>query len=172
MFLQLRAQVAYANGAENIVHHTFDLQGGTIGRDSHCQMVLQDPFRRISRIQAQIVFDEGQFTLINASTSNPIYVDDQELSPGGAIGSVAPLQSEITKRAEKAGSLNDVGSHLELPQNKPIVGGLVSETGHIFVVLEDPPAVFSLIPAINAGKVEWRCEGYPAKYMPMLCRKP
>lgn len=82
MFLQLRAQVAYANGAENIVHHTFDLQGGTIGRDSHCQMVLQDPFRRISRIQAQIVFDEGQFTLINASTSNPIYVDDQELSPG------------------------------------------------------------------------------------------
>ena len=82
MFLQLRAQVAYANGAENIVHHTFDLQGGTVGRDPHCQMVLQDPFRRISRIQAQIVFDDGQFTLINASTSNPIYVDGQELSPG------------------------------------------------------------------------------------------
>ena len=96
----------------------------------------------------------------------------QRAKVGGAIGSVAPLQSEITKRAEKAGSLNDVGSHLELPQNKPIVGGLVSATGHIVVMLDDPPAVFSLIPAMNAGKVEWRCEGYPAKYMPMLCRKP
>ena len=82
MFLQLRAQVAYANGAENVVHHVFDSQGGTIGRDLHCQMVLQDPFRRISRIQAQIVFDGAQFALINASTSNPIYVDGQELSPG------------------------------------------------------------------------------------------
>ena len=82
MFLQLRAYVAYANGTENVVRHNFDLHGGTIGRDPHCQMVLQDPFRRISRIQAQIVFDDRQFTLINASTSNPIYVDGQELSPG------------------------------------------------------------------------------------------
>ncbi|MBB6578808.1 FHA domain-containing protein [Comamonas odontotermitis] len=82
MFLQLRANVVYANGTENIVQHVFDSQGGTIGRDTHCQMVLQDPFRRISRIQAQIVFDSGLFSLINASTSNPIYVDGQELSPG------------------------------------------------------------------------------------------
>lgn len=82
MLLQLRARVAYANGAENIVHHNFDLQGGTIGRDPYCQMVLRDPFRRISRIQAQVVFNNGQFTLINASTSNPIYVNGQELSPG------------------------------------------------------------------------------------------
>ena len=77
MFLQLRANVVYANGTENIVQHVFDSQGGTIGRDTHCQMVLQDPFRRISRIQAQIVFDSGLFSLINASTSNPIYVDGQ-----------------------------------------------------------------------------------------------
>ena len=84
MFLQLRAHVAYANGAENVVHHVFDTQGGTIGRDPHCQMVLQDPYRRISRIQAQIVFEGAQFRLINASTSNPIYVDEQELNPGAA----------------------------------------------------------------------------------------
>ncbi|MFE1573462.1 type VI secretion system-associated FHA domain protein TagH [Comamonas odontotermitis] len=95
MFLQLRANVVYANGAENIVQHVFDSQGGTIGRDAHCQMVLQDPFRRISRIQAQIVFDSGQFSLINASTSNPIYVDGQELSPGEtcAIRSSASWQT-------------------------------------------------------------------------------
>ncbi len=82
MFLQLRANVVYANGTENVVRHVFDSQGGTVGRDPHCQMVLQDPFRRISRIQAQIVFDSGTFSLINASTSNPIYVNGQELSPG------------------------------------------------------------------------------------------
>lgn len=84
MFLQLRAHVAYANGDENVVCHVFDTQGGTIGRDPHCQMVLQDPYRRISRIQAQIVFEGAQFMLINASTSNPIYVDGQELNPGAA----------------------------------------------------------------------------------------
>ena len=69
MFLQLRANVVYANGTENVVRHVFDSQGGTVGRDPHCQMVLQDPFRRISRIQAQIVFDSGTFSLINAIRS-------------------------------------------------------------------------------------------------------
>ena len=89
-----------------------------------------------------------------------------------AIVSVTPLKNEITERAEKFGSLNDAGAQLKLPSNRRIVGGTISANGHIFVVIEDPPAVFSLIPEMNAGKVEWRCEGYPAKYMPMLCRKP
>ena len=89
-----------------------------------------------------------------------------------AIVSVLPLKTEITERAEKTGLLNDVGAQLELPKSKLIVGGLVSATGHIFVVIEDPPAVFFLAPSMNAGKVEWRCEGYPAKYMTAFCRKP
>jgi FHA domain-containing protein len=82
MFLQLSARLAYANGATQVVEHVFDWQGGTLGRDPHCQMVLLDPFRRISRIQAQIIVEDGRFILLNASTSNAIYVDDRELRPG------------------------------------------------------------------------------------------
>lgn len=114
MFLQLRANVVYANGAENIVQHVFDSQGGTIGRDTHCQMVLQDPFRRISRIQAQIVFDSGQFSLINASTSNPIYVDGQELSPGQtcAIRSSSSWQTgNYTITVEHIGETRQASQH-------------------------------------------------------------
>lgn len=84
MFLQLSASLAYANGVTHVVQHVFDRLGGTLGRDPHCQMVLLDPFRRISRIQAQVIVDNGRFVLINASTSNAIYVDAKELKPGEA----------------------------------------------------------------------------------------
>ncbi len=82
MFLQLSARLAYANGETHVVQHVFDRQGGTLGRDPNCHMVLLDPFRRISRIQAQVYVEDARFILLNASTSNAIYVDDRELRPG------------------------------------------------------------------------------------------
>lgn len=92
MFLQLSARLAYANGETQVVEHVFDQQGGTLGRDPRCQMVLPDPFRRISRIQAQVIVEDGRFILLNASTSNAIYVDDRELRPG----EICPVEQGAT----------------------------------------------------------------------------
>ena len=92
MFLQLSARLAYANGETHVVQHVFDRQGGTLGRDPNCQMVLLDPFRRISRIQAQVYVEDERFILLNASTSNAIYVDDRELRPG----EICPVEKGAT----------------------------------------------------------------------------
>ncbi|QMV73829.1 type VI secretion system-associated FHA domain protein TagH [Comamonas piscis] len=92
MLLQLSARLAYANGATQVVEHVFDRQGGTLGRDPRCQMVLPDPFRRISRIQAQVIVEDGRFILLNASTTNAIYVDDRELRPG----EICPVETGAT----------------------------------------------------------------------------
>lgn len=92
MFLQLSARLAYANGETQVVEHVFDRQGGTLGRDPRCQMVLLDPFRRISRIQAQVMVEDERFILLNASTSNAIYVDDRELRPG----EICPVEKGAT----------------------------------------------------------------------------
>lgn len=88
MFLRMRAQAAHTSGNDHPIEAVFDTNGGTMGRDPRCQMVLVDPMRRISRIQGQVVLENGVFHLINASTSNPIYVDGRELRPGekSAIG--------------------------------------------------------------------------------------
>ena len=83
MYLCLRAQAAHTTASkESVIDAVFDANGGTFGRDPHCQMVLPDPMRRISRIQGQVLWEHGSFHLLNASTSNPIYIDMRELKPG------------------------------------------------------------------------------------------
>lgn len=82
MRLHLIAQLGYANDASPPIEGWFDAAGGTVGRDQRCHMVLVDPLRRISRIQAQILWENDAFHLLNASTSNPIYVNGKELAPG------------------------------------------------------------------------------------------
>ncbi|WP_239384405.1 FHA domain-containing protein, partial [Delftia tsuruhatensis] len=82
MQLQLIASAMSAAGAVDKISTTFGTAGGSIGRDVNCQMVLPDPHRRISRIQAQVFFEESHFILNNASSSNPIYVNGIELKPG------------------------------------------------------------------------------------------
>ena len=89
-----------------------------------------------------------------------------------AMVSTGPLRDEITQRAEKAGSLVDAGVNLKLPQTKRISGGMVSANGQITVFVEEAPAMFSFIPEMKSGVVEWRCEGFPAKQVPLLCRVP
>lgn len=82
MQLRLKAQAAHANESPPATEALFGTDGGTLGRDPKCHMVLVDPMRRISRIQGQIIWESGSFHLINASTSNPIYVNGRELGPG------------------------------------------------------------------------------------------
>jgi type VI secretion system FHA domain protein len=86
--LTLTAKAVHHNGEHSEVQETFGAAGGSIGRQTECDMVLPDPDRRISRLQARVLVVDGQYAVCNASTSNPMYVNGVELSPGSsqAIG--------------------------------------------------------------------------------------
>lgn len=49
--------------------HTFALQGGTIGRNSDNDWILEDPERFISSQHSQITFENGQYYLTDLSTN-------------------------------------------------------------------------------------------------------
>ena len=82
--LTLTAKAVHHNGEHSEVEETFGAAGGSIGRQPECDMVLPDPDRRISRLQARVLFVDGQYAVCNASTSNPMYVNGVELSPGSS----------------------------------------------------------------------------------------
>ena len=82
--LTLTAKAVHRSGEHSEVQETFSTGGGSIGRQPECDMVLPDPDRRISRLQARILFSDGRYVVCNASTSNPMYVNGVELSPGSS----------------------------------------------------------------------------------------
>ncbi|HET8585823.1 MAG TPA: type VI secretion system-associated FHA domain protein, partial [Casimicrobiaceae bacterium] len=60
----------------------FGADGGTIGRGSVNTLVLPDPNRFVSRIQAKITVEGGRLAISNASSANPLLVNDRELDAG------------------------------------------------------------------------------------------
>jgi type VI secretion system FHA domain protein len=60
----------------------FGPTGGTLGRGSENRLVLPDPARHVSRLQAQIRFDAGGFRIANVSAGNPLFLNDRELPSG------------------------------------------------------------------------------------------
>ena len=65
----------------------FDARGGTLGRSDSNTLVLPDPRRHISRLQAEVVLQGTQYLLRNAGNANPIIVNQRSLPPGAS----APL---------------------------------------------------------------------------------
>ena len=82
--LILTAKAIHLSGDAVEVRGLFDFEGGSIGRGAECDLVLPDPERRISRMQARVSYNNGSYLVINASTSNPMYVNGVELAPGSS----------------------------------------------------------------------------------------
>lgn len=63
---------------------TFDFkeQGGCIGRNSNCELFLPDVRRYVSRIQAQIEYNDQQQCVLTALGQNPMTVDGECLVVG------------------------------------------------------------------------------------------
>jgi len=80
----LTAKAIHLSGDAVEVRGLFDFEGGSIGRGAECDLVLPDPERRISRMQARVSYNNGSYLVINASTSNPMYVNGVELAPGSS----------------------------------------------------------------------------------------
>ena len=62
----------------------FDADGGTIGRGPGNTLVLPDPNRFVSRLQAKVAIEDGRLAITNASSANPLLVNDRELDAGGS----------------------------------------------------------------------------------------
>jgi FHA domain-containing protein len=80
----LTAKALHLDGEHSQIRGTFDANEISIGRYAECDVVLPDPDHRISRVQARILHINDQYVVCNASTSNPMYVNEVELSPGSS----------------------------------------------------------------------------------------
>jgi FHA domain-containing protein len=58
----------------------FTEAGGAIGRASSCTMHLPDPYQHISREQARIVFDNGQYEVVACGVPNIVSLNGLELA--------------------------------------------------------------------------------------------
>lgn len=85
MHLVIRAQSLKQESISPSIVGEFDERGGTIGRSDSNTMTLPDPERHVSRLQAEITFAGGAFSLRNVGSSNPIIVNGRPLSPGEAV---------------------------------------------------------------------------------------
>ena len=81
------------------------------------------------------------------------------------------LQRMIAERAQSAGSLKNAGDQLAMPRHERIAGSAVTSDGKILVVFDNPQAVLTLIPSLDAGAVVWHCDARPATYMAVLCQQ-
>ncbi|WP_341675047.1 type VI secretion system-associated FHA domain protein TagH [Niveibacterium sp. SC-1] len=64
--------------------HEFDRSGGTIGREPGNQLILPDPDKHISRMQAQVFFESNEFVLIDHG-GNPTSVNGRPLGKGNRV---------------------------------------------------------------------------------------
>jgi hypothetical protein len=60
----------------------FDQMGGTIGRAPNNDMVLADPAKCLSRQHAKILYQAGNYYLVDAGKKNPIYINNCPLGVG------------------------------------------------------------------------------------------
>lgn len=84
--------------------------------------------------------------------------------------SLSSLKVEIAERIELNQSVHDVGLGLGVAVEGRVKGGVVLKDGVIVAGGDDPPVVVILQPTITAGKVEWKCMGFPERHMIGPCR--
>jgi FHA domain-containing protein len=85
MRLVIRAQSLRHEQLSQTIVGEFDERGGTIGRSDSNTLALPDPERHVSRLQAEIGFAGGAFSIRNVGSSNPIIVNSRPLSPGETV---------------------------------------------------------------------------------------
>jgi FHA domain-containing protein len=82
----MRISVISFNGASpaRACEFNFDTRGGAIGREEGNELVLPDPERHISRVQARVEFDGANFLLIDQG-GNPSAVNDRPVGKGNRV---------------------------------------------------------------------------------------
>ena len=83
--LVIRARSLNHDSVAQSIVGEFDKRGGTIGRSDSNTMTLPDPERHVSRLQAEVSFGAGTYSLRNVGSANPIIVNGRPLDPGDAV---------------------------------------------------------------------------------------
>lgn len=125
----------------------FDPRGGCLGRDDSCELLLPDPQRHVSRLQARIEFDGQGFVLVDLG-SNPTRVDGQALGRGRrlplaggerlAVGDYELEVVALTSQTLSSPPLSPFSQSGQSAQSGQLRHGLVAP-----VPVDDPFAVFA-----------------------------
>ena len=81
-FLRITARLMLPEAQQDDVECIFDEQGGLIGHDPECELALSHAQGAISRVHAQIRWENDAFQLINLSRNQPISLETHHLPPG------------------------------------------------------------------------------------------
>ncbi len=82
MNLVIRAHTLKNETLSQAITGHFDERGGTIGRSDTNTLTLPDPERHISRLQAEVWFSNGAFSIRNVGSANAITVNGRPVNPG------------------------------------------------------------------------------------------
>jgi FHA domain-containing protein len=82
MHLVIRAHTLKGETLSQAITGRFDERGGTIGRSDTNTLSLPDPERHISRLQAEVWFSNGGFSIRNVGSANAITVNGRPINPG------------------------------------------------------------------------------------------
>ncbi len=82
MHLVIRAHTLKGETLSQAITGHFDERGGTIGRSDTNPLSLPDPERHISRLQAEVWFSNGGFSIRNVGSANAITVNGRPINPG------------------------------------------------------------------------------------------
>jgi FHA domain-containing protein len=82
MHLVIRAHTLKGETLSQAITGHFDERGGTIGRSDTNTLSLPDPERHISRLQAEVWFSNGGFSIRNVGSANAITVNGRPINPG------------------------------------------------------------------------------------------
>lgn len=85
MRLLIRAVSLAGQPLSQAITGVFDDRGGVIGRADTCTLMLPDPERHISRLQAEVSRDERGYTIRNVSHANPIVVNGRPVPSGRSV---------------------------------------------------------------------------------------
>ncbi len=88
-------------------------------------------------------------------------------------------REEISQRIQAAKTVEKSGTGIAINKQGRMVDAMVTKSGMMVAISQDPPAVVTLTPEFiepvktgENGEVKWTCVGYPQKAMPMSCRPP
>lgn len=85
MHLVIRAQSLRHESVSQSIVAEFDERGGTIGRSDSNTLTLPDPERHVSRLQAEVSWSAGVYSLRNVGNANPIIVNGRPLGLSEAV---------------------------------------------------------------------------------------
>jgi predicted component of type VI protein secretion system len=112
----------------------FDTLPVTIGRDPACSMVLDDPYKHISRFHVELEQQDGAYWMTVVSKVNPVMVKGRRYGPA----------TRLTLHPGDSFEIGEYEVHVSLPEIPPPEPGLFEEP--TFVAAGDAVAEPTLMP--------------------------